>query len=69
MLSFKVDGWILVDFPRTLGQAKALEKIFSGFSLISDGPKLEDAQNYETWSKFTDPNFESKPGYEGEIGA
>jgi adenylate kinase family enzyme len=29
--NFKPVGWILVDFPRTLSQAKLLEKEMTGF--------------------------------------
>lgn len=31
LMSFEKKGWILLDFPRNLTQAKLLEKAFTGF--------------------------------------
>ena len=31
LMSFEKKGWILLDFPRNLSQAKLLEKAFTGF--------------------------------------
>jgi adenylate kinase family enzyme len=34
-----VNGWILIGFPKTLAQAKLLEKALSGYEIKSDLPK------------------------------
>lgn len=39
LLSFDKTGWILMDFPRNLNQAKILENAFTGFTPITDQPK------------------------------
>ena len=31
LLAFEVNGWLLVDFPRNLTQAKLLEHTFTGY--------------------------------------
>lgn len=46
---FKANGWILVDFPRTLNQAKLLEERLTGFKSILDEPKSFEKEQRETW--------------------
>lgn len=65
LLSFEKSGWILMDFPRNLNQAKLLENAFTGFQATTDLPKPLNQQNLEVWSKFTDPDNSaaaSQPG-------
>ena len=69
LLSFEKTGWILVDFPRNLTQAKLLEKAFTGYETISDRPKPTAFESFEVWSKFTDPDSAQLDAYEGEIEA
>jgi hypothetical protein len=67
LLSFDKSGWILMDFPRNLNQAKLLENAFTGFQAITDLPKPVAQQNYEVWSKFTDPDSTSAGSQAGVI--
>ena len=69
LLSFDKSGWILMDFPRNLNQAKILEQAFTGFTPISDQPKPKRQENYEVWSKFADPESTTAESYTGEIDA
>ncbi len=46
----------MIDFPRTLNQAKLLEYSFSKYQSISDNAKNQKLSNFETWSKLTDPD-------------
>lgn len=69
LLSFEKKGWILLDFPRNLTQAKLLEKAFTGFQTISDRPKAAAFESFEVWTKFTDPDGAAMDSYEGEIEA
>ena len=39
LLALDKSGWALVDFPRTLSQARALEKMFTGYQAKSDAAK------------------------------
>jgi len=55
LLSVEVNGWILLDFPRTINQAKLLENALTGYTSPSDGPKGFENSNFEVWSKLTDP--------------
>lgn len=48
---FKAQGYILLDYPRTLNQAKALEYRLSGFKSQLDQPKSEEQELKETWQK------------------
>ncbi|CDW87464.1 mitogen-activated protein kinase organizer [Stylonychia lemnae] len=45
------EGWILLDFPRTLSQAKLMEKLMTGFQSMTDLPKNQDLVAFEQWSK------------------
>ena len=56
-----------MDFPRNLNQAKLLENAFTGFQAITDLPKPVNQQNYEVWSKFTDPDSTSAGSSASEI--
>jgi adenylate kinase family enzyme len=38
----EVEGWILIDFPRNLNQAKKMENLFLGYQSITDVPKSQD---------------------------
>lgn len=58
-----------MDFPRNLNQAKLLEHAFTGFQAITDLPKPISQQNYEVWSKFSDPESTTAESYTGEIDA
>lgn len=52
----QVEGWLLIDFPRTLSQAKALEQVMSGFTtLIDEGSNTKPQQDFEMWSKVVNP--------------
>ena len=50
-----VNGWILVGFPKTLTQAKLLEKALSGYELKSDIPKSKKLSLFDSWSKVSYP--------------
>lgn len=62
-------GWILMDFPRNINQAKELEALFQGYELLTDGVKSQKLLNFEAWTKFTDPQSMTTEGYTGEIVA
>ena len=55
-MSIDKSGWVLVDFPRTINQAKQLEKALSGYNSLTDQRKPFERQNYEVWTKFADPD-------------
>lgn len=38
-MSIEKNGWILVDFPRNINQAKLMENSLSGYKSLSDKPK------------------------------
>lgn len=63
LLSVEKNGWVLVDFPRDVNQAKLLENHFHGYRSASDQPKPADQVNFEVWSKFADPEITSKELY------
>jgi len=69
LLSIEKSGWILMDFPRNLNQAKLLEHAFTGFQSITDLPKSSSQQNYEAWSKFTDSDIATQDSSACEIDA
>jgi len=52
----KKNGWILLDFPRTLTQAKLLEKGLSGYVSNADSVKDEQKDTFESWSKVITPS-------------
>jgi len=60
----KVSGWVLLDFPSTLAQAKAMEEVMTGFVCTVDKPKDESQTTFEKWSKIADP--EQKEPAEGQ---
>ena len=39
LMSVEKNGWILLDFPRNINQAKLMESIFTGFKSVTDAPK------------------------------
>ena len=41
----------MIDFPRTLNQAKAMERLISGFTSMLDKPKEKELKDFELWSK------------------
>ena len=50
------EGWILIDFPRTLQQAKTMERLMNnGFTAMIDRPKDIAQKEFEAWSKFVSP--------------
>lgn len=55
LLSVEMSGWVLMDFPRTINQAKLLENVLTGFKSLTDLPKSKERTNFEVWSKFADP--------------
>lgn len=63
LLKPDISGWVLVDFPRNLSQAKSLEKMFTGFQIHTDTSKTSQVSTFETWTKFTDPWSLTKEGY------
>jgi len=63
----EVEGWILLDFPRNLNQAKLLENMFTGYQAITDAAKPAERQNFEALSKLTDPHTHTCDGYTGEL--
>ena len=69
LLGVQAEGWILVDFPRNLNQAKLLENNFTGYLSITDAPKTDEKQSFEVLSKFVDPYCNTKEGYDGRIEA
>lgn len=60
---------MLVDFPRNLTQAKLLESAFTGYQSASDTAKPKDQQNFEVWSKFTEPSHDNDNVADGTIEA
>lgn len=69
LLSLDKSGWVLVDFPRTLEQARAMEKAFTGYQAKSDMTKAPFTEQYEVWSKFTDPEQATPEGVTSGIVA
>ena len=50
------EGWILIDFPRSLEQAKTMERLMNnGFTCMIDRPKDQVQKEFEAWSKFVSP--------------
>ena len=50
------EGWILIDFPRSLAQSKTMERLMNnGFTAMIDRPKDADQKQFEAWSKFVAP--------------
>lgn len=62
--ALEVDGWILVDFPRTINQAKLLESNMNGYKSLTDVPKSIERSNFEIWAKFADGD--TKEGFSEE---
>lgn len=54
LMSVDVNGWVLLDFPRTINQAKMLEHLLTGYKSITDSEKPFDSSNFEVWTKFAD---------------
>ena len=63
MLRPEVNGWILVDFPRNISQAKLMEQTFTGYISITDVPKSFEKANFEVWTKLADPECTTRPDY------
>ena len=40
--SIQPEGWILLDFPKTLNQIKLMEKYMNGFTSMIDEPKSNE---------------------------
>jgi hypothetical protein len=40
-MSADSSGWVLIDFPRNIKQAKILENKFTGFTAYTDNEKSE----------------------------
>lgn len=58
--NFKPFGWILVDFPRTLSQAKLLEKEMTGFQSGVDEEESADSLFRQKWHKLVTGSDEEK---------
>ena len=69
LLAPDINGWVLVDFPRNLTQAKLLESSFTGYQAASDTAKPKDQQNFEVWTKFTEPSNDNFSEANGVIEA
>ena len=41
------EGWVLLDFPRTLNQAKTMEKLMTGYTCLVDQLKSSDQMRFE----------------------
>lgn len=67
LLQPDISGWILIDFPRDIKQAKLLENSFTGYELVSDKAKPDNVLNFETWTKFSDPLSLTAEGYNCQI--
>lgn len=67
LLRPEVNGWVLVDFPRNINQAKLMENAFTGYTSVTDVPKAFEKANFEVWTKLVDPECNTKPDYTGEI--
>lgn len=67
LLAPDINGWVLVDFPRNLTQAKLLESSFTGYQAASDTAKPMNQQNFEVWSKFTEPSHDNDDEAGGAI--
>jgi len=44
-----------------------LENVFTGFTSVTDVPKPFEKANIEVWTKFVDPETNTRPDYTGEI--
>lgn len=55
LMGIEINGWMLIDFPRTINQAKLLENMLNGYKSHTDAPKTFERSNFEIWSKFADP--------------
>lgn len=67
---FKATGFILVDFPRTLSQAKVFEEKLSGYRCKLDIPKSLEQEQVETWQKMITPaHLPFSPEREGAINS
>ena len=63
----KVNGWILVDFPRNLSQMKLLETSLSGYEEKSELQKDLEKCYYEAWSRVTYPPRLIDPDFNEDI--
>ena len=53
--SFKMKGWILLDFPKSLSQMKLLEQALTQYESKVDQPKDDATVLQEAWSKVASP--------------
>ena len=67
--NFKLKGWILLDFPKSLTQIKLLEQALTGYESKTDLPKDEGQVLLEAWSKVTTPGQISPEVIVGETRA
>ena len=56
----KPEGFILLDFPKNLNQAKLLENAINGFKAMTDSMKDPEMTKYEEWSKLAAPSLKTK---------
>jgi hypothetical protein len=60
LMSVDVNGWVLLDFPRTINQAKMLEHLLTGYKSLTDSEKPFENSNFEVWTKFADHEMENR---------
>ena len=63
----KINGWIVVDFPRNLSQLKLLETSLSGYETKVELPKDTEKAKYEAWTRVAYPPRLVDPTYDGTI--
>ena len=60
-MSVQKNGWVLLDFPRTINQAKLLETMLTGYRQPSDLQKQQNQVVSEINTNFTDPEEHEGP--------
>jgi len=69
LMGVDINGWALLDFPRTINQAKLLENLLTGYKSLTDSEKGFERSNFEVWSKFADHEFENRDKFEIDMQA
>ncbi len=63
----QAQGYVLVDFPKSLNQAKMLEQHISGFVCMTDQERSVQLEQFERWSKLVSPNTTTASDFDGEV--